>query len=137
MQESRNGLSLIEVCISIVIVLIVLVSMLRIFSQGYRYLRKTRTETAAYNLAREVMEEYSDWDSLDILDTNDDDRVDPPGSYLNPRPTDPVTLNSVIYNVTLTTFDIPGFSDDELTHLDVTVTWPGGAITFTTLKADY
>lgn len=59
MQESKRALSLIEVCISIVIVAMVLASMVGIFSQGYRYLRKARMKTTAYFLAQEKMEELS------------------------------------------------------------------------------
>ncbi len=135
MQESRRALSLIEVCISTVIIAIIIAATLGIFSGGYRYLRKSRTRVAAYSLAREVMEEYSDWATLPAI-----------GTYTNPP--DPVILNNVTYTPTLVIGDgpcppaMPGCPPNNLLkRLNITISWFEDGVaknfTVTTLKANY
>ncbi|MFA5118640.1 MAG: prepilin-type N-terminal cleavage/methylation domain-containing protein [Candidatus Omnitrophota bacterium] len=60
-KTSGKGLSLIEVSISIAILGIMLVSMLSMFTQGYRYVRKSAMLTRALLLAQQRMEELSDY----------------------------------------------------------------------------
>ncbi len=132
----KKALSLIEVCVSIVIVSIVLVSMLGIFSQGYWYLRKSRIKVAAYNLGRGITEIYSDWNTLDALDGTANGTVTN-GTYTNPP--DNVTLNNITYTPSLAIFDGPGPDPNILKRLNITISWDGVAknFTVTTLKANY
>jgi len=61
MQPEKKGLSLIEVVPAIAILMAILLSMTGIFSQGYRYLRKSRMQTVACALAQEKVEAQSVW----------------------------------------------------------------------------
>ena len=145
-QLTNTGLSLIEVCISIVLVLIILVSMVRIFSQGYRYLRKSKVNTVAHNLARQFTEDYSNWDTLDDLDCVSGDGVinTVPGSpYSSSNPPAcgagsfvPITLNNVTYTPTLTIADGPSYPT-ELKQIDVTILWHGSSLNLVSLVADF
>jgi prepilin-type N-terminal cleavage/methylation domain-containing protein len=55
-KTRQKGLNLIEVAISLAIFAVIIVSILNIFSQGYRYLRKNRMDFIACFLAQEKME---------------------------------------------------------------------------------
>ena len=81
-NKTKNSFSLIEVCISIVVITTILVSMLLIINQGYRQLRSSRLRTIACFLAQEKMEANYKWqpnaDSEDyetIIDFPDFKRV--------------------------------------------------------------
>ncbi len=148
MQESRRALSLIEVCVAIVIVSLVLVSMLGIFGKGYQYLRKTRTRTGAYNLAKGIMEQYSNWTTLDALDGVSDSTVTSPATYTDPAPSTPdpsnpfdsIPLNNVTYTPQLIISDVP-IDPTRLKQINLTISWTEGAVnrnvTIYTLKANY
>jgi Tfp pilus assembly protein PilV len=56
-KDNRKGLNLIEVVIATFLYLIIMVSLLNVFNQGYRFLRKSRMAQTAYFLAQEKMEE--------------------------------------------------------------------------------
>jgi len=131
----KKALSLIEVCVAIVIVAIVLASMLGVFSKGYWHLRKTRTRTVAYNLARGITEQYSNWTALVTIAGS------PPaiGTYTNPP--DPVILNNVTYTPSLAISNGPGPDPNRLKRLNITISWVEDGVaknfTVTTLKANY
>ncbi|OQX54089.1 MAG: hypothetical protein B5M48_01655 [Candidatus Omnitrophica bacterium 4484_213] len=137
----KKALGLIEVCISIAIITIILASIVNIYTQGYRNLRKSRVNTAVYNLAKGFMEDYSDWSTLISLTGSD-----PPasGTYTdNPTvsdPFDPITLNNITYTPTLDITDGPT-NPNLLKQLNVSISWVEGGITktfvVTTLKANY
>lgn len=145
----KKGLSLIEVCISIAIVAIVLASMVGIFSQGYKYLRKSRVNTAVYNLANQLIEQYSNWATLDRLDSGAcatdgivvNTTVGSPYSPTN-QPAcvtlafNTIPLNNVTYTPTLTIADGPT-NPTELKQIGVTISWTEGDVTITTFKANY
>lgn len=131
-RSSLTGFTLIDLSISIAVVFIICVGMLGIFSRGFYFLRKSKQKTAAYNLGRESMEKYSDWNSVLAV-----------GSYTNPSPY-PVTINNVVYNLGLTVSNYGGFSGDELRKIDLTISWQidaassnTGSLTLSTLKANY
>lgn len=150
----KKALSLIEVCIAIVIVSIVLVSMVGIFSQGYRYLRKSRTRTGAYNLAKGIMEQYSDWATLDKLNSISctEDGIVANNTYNSTNQPacsqyvfNNITLNNnITYTPQLNITDGPSFPT-ELKQLNVTINWteswtigdPNKRVTLYTLKANY
>jgi len=154
-EDMKKALSLIEVCISIAIITIILASIVNIYTQGYRNLRKSRVNTAVYNLARQVMEQYLDWDALDKLDSSaspcatDGTVVDTTaGSPYSPtnQPNcseyvfTTITLNDVIYTPNLAIFDGPT-DPNILKQLNVTISWVEDGVTkdFTlvTYKANY
>jgi len=111
--------------------------MLGIFSKGYWHLRKTRIHVVAYNLARGITEQYSNWTALDGLDGTVDDTVTN-GTYENPP--NPVTLNNVTYTPQLIIADGPIYPT-RLKRINLVISWPEGAVnrnvTIYTLKADY
>jgi type II secretory pathway pseudopilin PulG len=59
--QRKAGLSLVEVCVAIGILVIMLSAVISSMSQGYRYLRKTRLQTVAQFLAQEAMELKFTW----------------------------------------------------------------------------
>ncbi|MFH1768624.1 MAG: hypothetical protein ABH858_05655 [Candidatus Omnitrophota bacterium] len=124
MSSAVKSLSLIEVAIAICILALISGGMLAVFHQGFTRLEKTQKRTGAYNLAREVMEEYSDWSSLP-----------PNGTYNNPLPY-PALINGVTYNVDLTISDGP-LQPASLKQISVDVSWNSENYTVETLKADY
>jgi len=125
----KKAFRLIEICISIVIVLIILASMLRIFSQGYWYLRKSRMQTIACFLAQEKMEENSVWPPPDGTGTHTED-------YGNIA--DFPDFKRV---VVITDNPISTLPSGSLKQLEVTVYWQGQkeeqSLTLESLKANY
>jgi len=61
-KENSRGLNLVELMIAIVITVFIAMSLMSIFAQGYRNLRKARMRQAAYFLAQEKIEMLSDGD---------------------------------------------------------------------------
>jgi prepilin-type N-terminal cleavage/methylation domain-containing protein len=116
-QVSREGLSLIEVSVALVILALIAGGMLGIFSQGFNIGKLSKEKTIAYSLAREKLEE----------------------SFCYPFPSDSsgtTTRNNIVYNWTLTVSDGPIYPN-ELKQLAVTVSWGTESYTLVTLKADY
>jgi Tfp pilus assembly protein PilV len=133
----KRGLSLIEVVLAIALFMVILMGMLGIFDQGYVYLFKTKFRIPAYNLARAVVEEYYDWVLLDALDgTTNGTLVN--GTY--DYPGSPVTLNlfssNCAFNISLNISNSTLNSTD-LKQVRVTVDWPAGNFSLTTLKANF
>lgn len=140
--------TLVEMLISIAILTLILGSMLTVFSQGFRTVRKSKEKTVACALARGITEEYSDWDTLKFgggsvsngsYDVNDSF----PDLQINPgNPRSPVVVNTIQYSCALDIADgpIPAHAD-KLKQVDTTITWVSRTrtqtVTFTTLKADY
>ena len=129
-----KGFSLIEVAIAIVVLGLVAGTVVSVFAAGAKAARKTQQQTVAYNLARAVLEQYSDWTSLDQLDGLDGIVT----NQVNGRPA--VTLNNIIYTPTLTISDGP-ISPAQLKLLNATIDWTDGSIarniSVSTLKANY
>ena len=132
-QASKRCFSLIEVSIAVLILALISGGMLEIFFQGFNAAKKSMERTTAYSLARGIIEEYSDWDTLDKLDGTYDGTVTN-GVYTNPP--NQVSLSGVSYTPTLTVADGP-IHPDKLKQLTVTVSWGTESYTLTTLKADY
>ena len=137
----KKGLSLVEVSVATIIFTLILTGMLGIFSQGNRNLRTARLKIAGHNVARGALEQYFSWTDLDALSlaagvVN--------GTY-TPLPNAPATtLNGVTYTPSLTIADGPCVTgqpgcppNNALKQVNVTVTWTGGTVTLTTLKANY
>lgn len=120
----KKGFSLIEISIAMAILSLLVVGTLGSFNQGFLYLKSSREKSAAYLLAQEVAERYSSWTNIPAN-----------GNYTNPSPY-PVTLNRVIYNVTLTVSDGPVLPA-ELKQVGVRVAWGRQSYSLTTLKANY
>lgn len=139
MRQLRNniGFSLIEVAVAIALLALVFGGSLAVFSQGAVASRKTQQQATAYSLAREFLEQYSDWNSLDILDGSLDGAVTN-NTYMNPPA--PATINNMLYTPSLTVSDGP-INPAQLKRLDITISWMDGSIarniTIATLKADY
>ena len=123
-QRTKEGFSLIEVGTALAILVLILGGALAVFSQGFNIIDKSKKRTVAYNLAKEAMEEYSDWSSLPGN-----------GNYTNPSPY-PAIINGVTYNVDLRISDGP-IRPFELKQIDVTVSWGAESFTLTALKANY
>jgi Tfp pilus assembly protein PilV len=122
-KPSDNGLSIVEVCISIAILAIILVPVAGIFTQGYRYLRNIRERAAAYSLARGILEEYSDWTKV----TNP------------PEFSQTTAINNINYIWNLNISNATGYNG-QLKQLNLTITWPGWPqkrFNIVTYKADY
>lgn len=150
----KKALSLIEVYISIAIVVIVIASILGIYSQGYRYLRKSRISSVVYNLAIQHKERYSDWDTLDRLDSavcaTDGNVVNTsPGSPYSPtnQPACPtlafntVTLNNVTYTPAMAISNGTGPDPNRVKRHDITISWTEDGVvenfTVVTYEANY
>lgn len=139
MRQLRNtiGFSLIEVAVAIALLALVFGGTLAVFNQGAIASRKTQQQAAAYGLARAFLEQYSDWNSLDILDGSLDGVVTN-NTYVNPPA--PATLNNIAYTPSLAVSDGP-VNPTQLKRLDITISWIDGAIarsiTIATLKANY
>lgn len=131
--NDNKSFSLIEVAIALALLALILGGMLEIFNRGFSSARKTRQRAVVYNLARGILEDYSDWDSLDGLDGSVDAVVTNGAYALNPAT---ITLNNVTYTPVLTISDGPTFPN-KLKRTSLTVTWAGGSFTLNTLKADY
>ena len=136
-RRCAKGFSLIEVAVAVALLALVFGGTLAVFNQGAIASRKTQQQAAAYSLARAFLEQYSDWNSLDMLDGSLDGAVTN-NTYMNPPA--PATSNNILYTPSLTVSDGP-INPTQLKRLDITVSWIDGAmarnITITTLKADY
>ena len=132
--KRKKGFSIIEVAIALGILALVLSGTFAVFTRGATAARKTRDSTVMYNLARQALEQYSDW------------AVIPPfnGIYVLPA----VTMNNFTYNRSLTISDgpcagLPPFPpcppNNSLKRVSVTVSVTPGiaAFTLSTLKANY
>ena len=139
MRQLRNniGFSLVEVAAAIALLAMVFGGTLAVFNQGAIASRKTQQQAAAYGLARAFLEQYSGWNSLDILDGILDGAVTN-NTCLNPPA--PAALNNITYTPSLAVSDGP-INPTQLKRLDITISWTDGAIarsiTIATLKADY
>jgi Tfp pilus assembly protein PilV len=128
-----SGLSLIEVTVSIVILAIICGGMFSVSSQGFAASRKSRERIAASMFAKEILEEYADWNRLAAMTGGN-----PPlnGTYANPPAA--VTRNNVTYTPSITVSNGPvAIAANQLKQLEVTVSWPNGSITMRTLESNY
>jgi prepilin-type N-terminal cleavage/methylation domain-containing protein len=142
-EVMKRGLTLIEVCVTIAILSAILLSMLGIFQQGYRYLNTARDRAAAINIAVGQLEECWNWDVLKTFDSTPGvwphsgpvNRTDPANPYTLPS----VTLNNVTYTCGLN-IDSHPYSGNYLKLITVTVSWTRGGRSFkvslSTLKAN-
>ena len=121
-RSGRSGLSLIEVVVAVAMLGALTAGMLGILWQGAIASERSRRVTAAYNVARGVMETYSDWATVGALS----------GSIQLA----PVTLNGVPYTLSVLVQDGP-VNPSALKQFTVTVTWSGGSVTVASLKANY
>ncbi|MDD2702685.1 MAG: hypothetical protein PHC33_01590 [Candidatus Omnitrophica bacterium] len=137
----KRGLTLIEVCIATAVFAALLLSMLGVFHQGSRCLGITRERTVAMNLARGILEHYSDWDSLEDVSASVSN-----GEYplvvpdLFPSCVDGEgKINGILYACTLTIAGGP-YSPASLKMITATVGWSKSGKNFTvalsTMKAD-
>ena len=117
----KGGFSLIEVVVAVVILTSVISVMIGIFWQGFNAGIKSQERTVAHNLAKGIMEQYSDWATLPAI-----------GTY----PIPPVTLNNITYTPQLAIAAGPIYPN-ELKRIDVTMSWRTENYTLTTLKANY
>ncbi len=131
-RNSGKGLSLIEVSIAIVVLALVFGGMLAMFKRGFRIGRKSKDLINANAIAREIMEEYSDWNRL-VWRTGSD----PPaiGSYTDPPFS--VTRNNTTYTAILDISNGPIPATPSLKQIEVTVTWGGESFVLRTLKGNY
>jgi hypothetical protein len=77
-HRPSQALSLIEVCLAIVILSLILISLSSVFTQGYRFLRKTRMSNMACFLAQEKMEDFLHNSTIDQSRGNYIGTLDPP-----------------------------------------------------------
>lgn len=121
----RRGLSLIEVMAAAAILALISTGVFGVFWQGFREAKKSQMFTAAQNLARGFLEQYSDWGSLPAN-----------GSYSLGNS----ILNNIAYSAALTISDGP-INPAQIKRLDITISWTDGTISrnvaITTLKANY
>ncbi len=117
-----KGFTIIEVAVSIAVLSVILGGVLGMFWQGELSLKKSRENIAAYNLARERLEEYSDV-SLPVNGTATEDY-------------NSITDYPQFKRVTVVSdYAYPG----ELKRINVTIYWNAdlSMLSFETLKADY
>lgn len=136
--QKEKGFTLIEVSIALVILALIVGWMLGIFWQEFNIRKQSEERTVAYSLAREVIEEYSDWGRLTARAGT------PPANGVYTNPPAPVTFNNLTYTPRLTISDGPCVSgisgcppNNELKQISVTITWGTKSFTLTTLKANY
>ncbi len=129
--KRKEGFSIIEAAIALGILTFVLSGTFAVFTRGAAASRKTRDSLVMYNLARQALEQYSDWA---VIPAN--------GTYVLPA----VTMNNFTYNRSLTVANGPCAScipcipsNNYLKVVSVTVSVTPGIATFTlsTLKANY
>ena len=149
--HTKRAFSLIEIAIAIALFALIFGGMLAVFERGAIASKKTQQQAAAYNLARVVLEQYSDWNTLDQLNsagcatdalvTNTIIPYSPlnqPACLANAFSIS--TLNTIAYTPGLAISDGP-ITPLQLKRLDVTITWTDGvtpkSITLSTLKANY
>ncbi|MDD5729547.1 MAG: hypothetical protein PHN57_00250 [Candidatus Omnitrophica bacterium] len=63
-NSRRKGLSLVEVCLAMAILVTIVAVMAHSINEGYSYLRKTRLLTIGQFLAQEAMEENCTWPAV-------------------------------------------------------------------------
>ncbi|MBU4305104.1 MAG: prepilin-type N-terminal cleavage/methylation domain-containing protein [Candidatus Omnitrophica bacterium] len=128
-----SGLSLIEVIVSILILAIICGGMFVVASQGFAASRKSRERIGASMFAKEIIEEYADWNRL-VARTGGNPPLN--GTYTNPPSA--VTRNNVTYTASITVSNGPvAAAANQLKQLEVTVSWPNGSITMRTLESNY
>jgi len=112
-----NGLSLIEVCLATVILAIILASLSSVFTQGYRFLRKTRMSHLACFLAQEQMEKLLDNSTFSYLGSiNGSQSLTAPYQDFNGTVNITFPVSGVGSNATV---------DSYLARINVTVSWQG------------
>jgi prepilin-type N-terminal cleavage/methylation domain-containing protein len=148
-----QGLSLIEMLISLAVLMIALSSMFGVFFQGSKYLARIKAELPAYTLARSTLEKYLSWGVLDTLDNSGDGNVTS-GEYdsttnatrfpqvnltlFTPSASANYTTGIFISNVTNSTGNT--IYPNRLKRVTARVTWFDGknrAFNLTTMKTDY
>ncbi len=150
-RNDLSGFTLLETVASMAVLAFIITGTFAIFYQGFRSSKKSKDMVAAVNLARGVLEEYSDWDTLDKLDDGlgacgtDGNVVNATYDWSNPPPCSSyifpiITLNNVSYASALTISDGP-IDGNNLKQLSVTISWTVGgnakSLTMKTLKAYY
>jgi len=139
-NKKRAGLSLIESIVAIAVLVIIMAGALDIFDRGFSATVKTRERTVAYGLARELLEENTNWDALTELDANPwtGAKNGPEnGNYTYPTN---LTLNGVTYVRRIDVADgpLPGLPyTDELKQLTATISWGTNSFSLMTLKANF
>ena len=133
----KTAFSIIEVVAAIAILALISAGMLAIFEQGGRSAKKTKEPSAAYNLARAILEQYADWG---FIPAN--------GTYTLAV----TTINGIPHTPSLSISDGPCVSgmplcppNNELKQLSLTISWPKDivtglpldTVTVSTLKANY
>lgn len=130
MREKKRGLSLVETCVAITIVMIILGSLVMIFSQGYRFLRKARMEVYACFLAQEKMEELSTAGDAALF-SNPDSHDESKAAMASPFAQFQREVNVIC----------PYLGYNDLAHIIVTVYWQGQkaekSLRYETLKANF
>jgi hypothetical protein len=111
--------------------------MFAVFNIANKNILNTRIRLCAYNIARGVMEEFSDWTALDSLDSSTDGTVS--NAFYQNRTTS--TLNNIQYNCSIRISNGPvSYVPAPLKQMDVIVSWfirKEGNITISTYKTDY
>ncbi len=112
-----NGLSLVEVSIAIAILAVILVSLSSVFTQGYRFLRKTRMSHLACFLAQEKMEQFLHNSTFDYLGSiNGSQNLAAPYQDFNGTVNVTYPATGAGSNATV---------DSYLARINVTVSWQG------------
>ena len=142
LKKNRNtsvGSTLVEAIVSIGVFASISGGLAAVFWNGTMAGEESRRRTTASSITRGLMEAYSDWTSLDLLDGNANGTVTN-GTYSSAPPAAPpiapVTLNNVTYTPTVIIANGP-LGPARLKDVRITVSCSTRTITLRTLKADY
>ncbi len=117
-MRKKRGFSLIEIAVAIGILSLILGGMLSVYWQSTMVANRNKARMATYNLARAIIERYSDWNTLQTV-----------GSSTNFS----FNINNITYNAVMQVNSVqPG-----LNRIIVTINWQQSTFILNTLKADY
>lgn len=120
---------------------LVLGSLIRVFNEGFKVLRRSKEKTAASALAQGIAEQFSDWAVISAKgNVTDSDVAHEVYPDFAPNSGDPVTINGVEYTCTLDIEDYLTYGS-KLKKITVDVSWTSQdtnqSVVLNTLKADY
>lgn len=97
----KDGFSLIEVVVTILMIVLISTGMLAIFGQGFNYIKRTKDRSIAYNLVQEELERASS--SYGSIAGYSKKSLNPEGfsSFYRELDVDVLSANLKRYNVTV------------------------------------
>jgi len=135
--RTKKAFSLVEVSIAVFVFSLISGSLLVAFQQRAGQEQSSEYMVTAQYLALEFMENCFSFSLLDGFDGSVDGQIQP-ASYTNMRTGDPPTINGITYDLTLSLSNVSGFSNTEMTLMQVVVSWAGGkTFSLSSYKANF